>query len=129
MLHHTSLFIASPFLHPRSFFVRNLLRHVTFHNTFYICIYIIHVTLFYIKAFMSNFVFYKISTSILQFFIRFWRHFLQFLSRLALDSTTFTVTVSHLLFSIDGLPLSVFFNIFFLIIIIFMILKQFYPCK
>ena len=38
---------------------------------------------------MSIFIFYKISTSILQIFIRFWRHFLQFLWKLTSDSTTF----------------------------------------
>ncbi len=44
---------------------------------------------------MSIFIFYKISTSI---FTRFWRHFLQFFSRLTSDSTTFKVAVSHFVF-------------------------------
>ncbi len=43
---------------------------------------------------MSIFVFYKISTSILQFY-KIWCHFLQFLSRLTSDYTTFKVAMSH----------------------------------
>ena len=35
------------------------------------------------------------SMSITTIFIRFWRHFVQFLSRLTSDSTTFKVAVSH----------------------------------
>ncbi len=52
------------FLCPMSLFIRNLLRHVTFYNTLYILMYIIII---FNKVFMSMFVFYKISTSILQF--------------------------------------------------------------
>ena len=46
---------------------------------------------------MSIFVFYKISTwsSILQFLHKILIHFLQVLSRLTSDSTTFKVAVSH----------------------------------
>ncbi len=51
---------------------------------------------------MSIFVFYKISTSILTIFITFWRHFLQVLSKLTSDSTTFKVAVSHFVFYTCG---------------------------
>ncbi len=48
---------------------------------------------------MLIFVFYKISMSILQIFIRFRCHFLHFLSRLTSYSTTFKVAVSHFVFT------------------------------
>ncbi len=44
-------------------FSKNLLRHVTFYNISYICIYINYIY----KALMSIFVFYKSLTSILHF--------------------------------------------------------------
>ncbi len=44
---------------------------------------------------MSILIFYNMSMSITTIFIRFWRHFVQFLSRLTSDSTTFKVAVSH----------------------------------
>ncbi len=46
---------------------------------------------------MSIFIFYKFNVDS-TIFIRFWRHFLQFLSRLMSDSTTFKVAVSHFVF-------------------------------
>ncbi len=83
------------FLCPISLFIRILLRHITFYKYF---IYKMYITIIFYETFMSIFVFYNISTSTLQFFIRVWRHFLQFLSRLTSYCTTFKVAVSHFVF-------------------------------
>ena len=56
---------------------------------------------------MLIFVFYKISTSTLQFFIRFWCHFLQFLPRPTSDSSTFKVAMLHFVFYPCGALLKV----------------------
>ena len=59
----TRRFLFHFFLCLMSFFIRILLRHVTFYNIL-ICI---HIIIIFYKAFMSIFVFYKMSMSILQF--------------------------------------------------------------
>ncbi len=90
MLCRTSLFIVVFFMCPISLFITILLCHVTFYKHFYIYIYIIIILY---KTSMSIFVFYKMSTSILQFLS------IQFLLKLTSDSTTFKVAVSHFVFT------------------------------
>ncbi len=70
---------------------------------------------------MSIFIFYKILTSILQFYKILT--FLQFLSRLTSDSTTFKVAVSHFVFYPCG-ALSYIFG--FLNVLRFWILTIYY---
>ncbi len=62
MLCHTSLFVV--FICLLSLFIRILLNHITVYNVIYIYIYIIIISY---ETFVSTLVFYKISTSNLQF--------------------------------------------------------------